>query len=59
MDEQSRRGLKTRDNRIAGQFSGIQHMIGHSTGIEHADARPMPQEQLLGEMRAVLTNFLK
>ena len=34
-------------------------VIGHGTGTDHADARPMTQEQLLAEVRAVLTNFLK
>ena len=96
MNERSRKDIKTRSNRIAGQFAGIQRMIeedrycvdilnqiaavrsaldalgikllsehlescviGHGTETEHADARPMTQEQLLGEVRAVLTNFLK
>jgi DNA-binding FrmR family transcriptional regulator len=96
MEEKTRKDIKTRANRIAGQFAGIQRMIeedrycvdilnqiaavrsaldalgikllsehlescviGHGTGTEHVDARPMTQEQLLGEMRAVLTNFLK
>ena len=34
-------------------------VLGHGTETEHACAQPMTQEQLLGEVRAVLTNFLK
>lgn len=96
MDEKERKDIKTRINRIAGQFEGIKRMIdedrycvdilnqiaavrsaldslgvkllsshlescviGHGTGTEHADAQPMSQEQLLAEVRAILTNFLK
>lgn len=96
MDEKSRKDVKTRSNRIAGQVAGIQRMIdedrycvdiltqiaavrsaldalgirllnehlascvlGHGTETEHDRARPMTQEQLLGEVRAVLSNFLK
>ena len=96
MDERSRKDIKARSNRIAGQFAGIQRMIeddrycvdilnqiaavrsalnslgikllsdhlescviGHGTDTAHADTKPMSREQLLGEMRAVLSNFLK
>jgi DNA-binding FrmR family transcriptional regulator len=96
MNEKSRKDIKTRSNRIAGQVAGIQRMIeedrycvdilnqiaavrsaldslgikllndhlescvlGHGTGTEHHSAQPMTQEQLLNEVRAVLSNFLK
>ncbi len=96
MNEKSRKDIKTRSNRIAGQVAGIQRMIeedrycvdilnqiaavrsaldslgikllndhlescvlGHGTGTEHHCAQPMTQEQLLDEVRAVLSNFLK
>lgn len=96
MDDKSRKDIKTRANRIAGQVVGIGRMIdedrycvdilhqiaaarsaldslgikllsshlescvlGHGTDTAHADARPMTQEQLMDEVRAVLTNFLK
>lgn len=96
MNDHSRKDLKTRINRVAGQVAGIQRMIdddkycvdilnqiaaarsaldalgikllsghlescvlGHGTDSEHACARPMTQEQLLSEVRAVLSNFLK
>lgn len=96
MNEKSRKDIKTRSNRIAGQVAGIQRMIeedrycvdilnqiaavrsaldslgikllndhlescvlGHGTETEHQCAQPMTQEQLLGEVRTVLSNFLK
>ena len=96
MSEKSRKDLKARSNRIAGQVAGIQRMIeedrycvdilnqiaaarsaldalgvkllsghlescvlGHGTETEHACAQPMTREQLLDEVRAVLSNFLK
>ena len=34
-------------------------VLGHGTETEHACAQPMTREQLLDEVRAVLTNFLK
>ena len=34
-------------------------VIGHGTETEHDSAQPMTQGQLLDEVRAVLTNFLK
>jgi len=34
-------------------------VLGHGTETAHADTAPMSREQLLGEMRAVLSNFLK
>jgi len=96
VEAQVRKDIKTRGNRIAGQFAGIQRMIeedrycvdilnqiaavrsaldalgikllsehlescvlGHGTDTAHADTEPMSREQLLDEMRAVLSNFLK
>ena len=34
-------------------------VLGHGTETAHTDTAPMSQEQLIGEMRAVLSNFLK
>lgn len=34
-------------------------LLGHGTATEHECAEPMSQQQLLEEVRAVLTNFLK
>lgn len=34
-------------------------VIGHGTETAHGDAQAMTREQLLGEVRAVLSNFLK
>ena len=34
-------------------------VLGHGTETEHACAQPMTREQLLDEVRAVLSNFLK
>jgi CsoR family transcriptional regulator, copper-sensing transcriptional repressor len=34
-------------------------VVGHGTGSEHHCAKPMSQEQLLDEVRAVLSQFLK
>jgi len=96
MNGKSRKDIKARSNRIAGQVAGIQRMIeedrycvdilnqiaavrsaldalgikllndhlescvlGHGTETEHHCAQPMTQKQLLDEVRAVLSNFLK
>ncbi len=96
MDNSSRKQLKSRMNRIAGQFSGVQRMIeedrycvdilnqisairsaldslgiqllsnhlescvlGHGTDTEHESAKPMTQDQLVDELRIVLSRFLK
>lgn len=96
MNDNSRKDIKTRSNRIAGQVAGIGRMIeedrycvdilnqiaavrsaldalgikllsehlescvlGHGTDTAHDATKPMSREQLLGEMRAVLSNFLK
>jgi len=34
-------------------------VVGHGTESEHACAKPMTQEELLEEVRTVLTRFLK
>lgn len=34
-------------------------VLGHGTGTEHDDAKPMTREQLLAEVQAVLSRFLK
>ena len=34
-------------------------VLGHGTETEHARAQPMSRDQLLDEVRAVLSNFLK
>ena len=34
-------------------------VIGHGTGSEHKGAKPMSKEQLLAEVRATLSQFLK
>ena len=34
-------------------------VLGHGTGTEHAKARPMTKDQLMGEVRTVLARFLK
>jgi len=34
-------------------------VMGHGTESEHACAKPMSQEELLGEVRTVLSRFLK
>jgi CsoR family transcriptional regulator, copper-sensing transcriptional repressor len=34
-------------------------VVGHGTGSEHECARPLSGEQLLAEVRAALTQFLK
>lgn len=34
-------------------------VAGHGTGTEHECAKPMSQDQLLAEVRAVLSQFLK
>ena len=33
-------------------------VLGHGTDTAHANAKPMSREQLLDEMRVVLSNFL-
>jgi DNA-binding FrmR family transcriptional regulator len=96
MQDETRKQLKTRLNRISGQVSGIQRMLdedrycvdilhqiaavrsaldslgielltdhvescvmGHGTETEHACARPMTQDELVEEVRTVLSRFLK
>ena len=96
MQDQARKQLKSRLNRISGQVAGIQKMLdedrycvdilvqvaavrsaldalgielltdhvescvlGHGTESEHACAKPMTQEQLVEEVRTVLSRFLK
>lgn len=34
-------------------------VAGHGTGTEHACAKPLTRDQLLAEVRAVLSQFLK
>lgn len=34
-------------------------ILGHGTDRAHADAKPMTKEQLVEELRAVLTRFLR
>ena len=34
-------------------------VLGHGTGSEHPCAKPMKQEELLAEMKTVLSRFLK
>ena len=34
-------------------------VVGHGTGSEHECARPLSKEQLLAEVRAALSQFLK
>ena len=34
-------------------------VLGHGTGSEHKCAKPMKQEELLAEMKTVLSRFLK
>jgi DNA-binding FrmR family transcriptional regulator len=34
-------------------------VLGHGTGTEHDQAKPMTREQLLAEVQAVLSRFLK
>lgn len=34
-------------------------VLGHGTGTEHQCAKPMTREQLLDEVRTVLSRFLK
>ncbi len=96
MEDKSRKDMRARVNRVAGQVTGIGRMIdedkycvdilnqiaaarsaldslgikllsdhlescvlGHGTETAHENTRPMSQEQLLDEIRAVLSNFLK
>jgi len=96
VDDKSRKDIKTRVNRVAGQVAGIGRMIdddkycvdilnqiaaarsaldslgikllsdhlkscvlGHGTETAHENTKPMSQEQLWDEVRAVLSNFLK
>jgi len=96
MNNDSRKKISARVNRISGQLNGIQKMIaedrycvdilnqiaaarsaldslgielltghmescivGHGTASEHSCAQPMTQEQLLEEVRTVLSRFLK
>ena len=96
MENNARKNVTTRMNRIAGQVAGIQRMIeedrycvdilnqiaavrsaldslgiqlltshlescvvGHGSGSEHACAKPMTHEELMGEVRTVLSRFLR
>ena len=96
MQDDKRKQLKTRLNRIAGQVTGVQKMldedrycvdilhqiaavrsaldalgielltghvescvVGHGTESEHPCAKPMSQEELVEEVRTVLSRFLK
>lgn len=34
-------------------------VLGHGSGLEHAQAKPMSKEQLVDELRTVLGRFLK
>ena len=34
-------------------------VLGHGTGTEHAKAKPMSKDQLVAEVRTVLSRFLK
>ena len=34
-------------------------LLGHGTGTEHAHAKPMTKDQLVAEVRTVLSRFLK
>jgi DNA-binding FrmR family transcriptional regulator len=34
-------------------------VLGHGSGSEHESAKPMKKDQLLAEVRAVLSQFLK
>lgn len=34
-------------------------VVGHGTGSEHAEARPMKKEELVAEVQAALSRFLK
>ena len=34
-------------------------VVGHGSGCEHEKARPMTQDELLAEVRTVLSQFLK
>jgi DNA-binding FrmR family transcriptional regulator len=96
MQDEKRKQLKTRLNRISGQVTGIQRMLdedrycvdilhqiaavrsaldalgielltdhvqscvmGHGTETEHACAKPVTQDELVEEVRTVLSRFLK
>ena len=34
-------------------------VLGHGSGTEHSEAKPMTKEQLVAEVRTVLSRFLK
>jgi len=34
-------------------------VLGHGSGSEHEDARPMTREEILGEVKTTLSRFLK
>jgi DNA-binding FrmR family transcriptional regulator len=34
-------------------------VVGHGSGCEHEKAKPMKRDELLGEVRSVLSQFLK
>ncbi len=95
MDTDTKKRVKTRAKRIAGQVAGVQRMldedrycvevlnqiaavrsaldalgvelitahletcvVGHGSGSEHACAKPLKKEELLSEVRTVLSQFL-
>jgi DNA-binding FrmR family transcriptional regulator len=96
MDADTKKRVRTRVKRIAGQVAGVERMldedrycvevlnqiaavrsaldalgveliaahlescvVGHGTGSEHECAKPMKKDELLAEVRAVLSQFLK
>lgn len=96
MNADTKKKVKTRIRRIAGQVAGVQRMleedrycvevltqiaavrsaldalgvelisshlescvVGHGTGTEHRCAKPMSHDELLSEVRAILSQFLK
>jgi DNA-binding FrmR family transcriptional regulator len=96
MNDEARRKVRARVNRVSGQVAGIgrmidedkycveilhqiaaarsaldalgvellsQHLescvIGHGTDSEHSCAEPLSRDQLLDEVRAVLSGFLR
>lgn len=96
MDADTKKRVRTRVKRIAGQVAGVERMldedrycvevlnqiaavrsaldalgveliaahlescvVGHGTGSEHECAKPMKKDELLAEVRSVLSQFLK
>ena len=96
MDADTKKRVRTRVKRIAGQVAGVERMldedrycvevlnqiaavrsaldalgveliaahlescvVGHGTGSEHECAKSMKKDELLAEVRAVLSQFLK